>query len=480
MSDEPGGLDRLDQPAAPRGLDKLDHPGAPGEPVIVVGAGLAGLAAARRLVTLGRDVVVLEARERVGGRTEGGVLSDGTPVELGGTWIGPTQNRMYALVEELGLETFPTWNDAGSLLFQLHGRQSRMKPTKDAVPKLNPFALADLAQGVARFERMARRVNLTEPWRTPGAARLDGQTFETWIHRNLRTPAGRAYFHLTCEAVFAAEPADLSLLHALFYTHSGTDFATLVAVDRGAQQDRIVGGSVRVAEAMATALGDRVRLGSQVSAVAQDDHGARVTLRDGSTVEGSRVVVTLPPTLAGRLDYHPLLPSWRDQLTQKLPAGAVMKTFAVYPAPFWRDDGLNGQVASDEGPVKVTFDVSPPAGSPGVMLGFVEGDDAREMARRTPEERRRAVLDCLVRYFGPRAGDPVEYVERDWTAEEFTRGCYGAHFAPGVWTSYGHALRTPVGRVHWAGAECSPVWNGYMEGAVRSGEATAEEVARLP
>ena len=449
-------------------------------PVVVLGAGLSGLAAARRLVELGRDAVVLEARDRVGGRTEGGRLTDGTPVELGGTWIGPTQNRMYALIEELELETFRTWNDEGQLLVQLGGRQSRMAAHRGAVPRLGPFALADLAQGMARFERMARRVNLTEPWRTPDADRLDEQTFATWIRRNLRTPTGRAYFHVACEAVFAAPAADLSLLHALFYAHSGTDFETLLATDQGAQQDRVVGGSVRISEAMAVELGDRVRLGSPVVALAQDDTAVRVTLRDGSVVEGSRVIVTLPPTLAGRLRYDPVLPSWRDQLTQKLPAGSVMKTFAVYDEPFWRADGLNGQAASDEGPVKVTFDVSPPSGSPGILLGFVEGHEARVLARRTPEERRREVLDCFMRYFGPRAAEPVEYLERDWMAEEFTRGCYGAHFAPGVWTSYGHALRTPVGRIHWAGAECSPVWNGYMEGAVRSGEATADEVARLP
>ena len=449
-------------------------------PVVVVGAGLAGLAAARRLVALGREVVVLEARDRVGGRTEGGTLSDGTPLDLGGTWIGPTQNRMYALVAELGLETFRTWNDEGELLLSLDGRQSRVPPHRGASPRLGAFALADLAQGLARFERLARSVDLVAPWRHPKADLLDGQTFETWIRRNLRTAAGRAYFRVVCEGVFAAEARDLSLLHAAFHAHSGTDFETLQYVDQGAQQDRILGGSVLVSEAMADALGGRVRLGSPVAGVDQTDHGVRVRLRDGEVVDGSRVVVTLPPTLAGRLDYRPLLPAWRDQLTQKLPAGAVLKTFAAYPTPFWREEGLNGQAVSEEGPVKLTFDASPPSGEPGVMLGFVEGDAARELARRSPEQRRRAVLDCLVRYYGPRAADAVEYVERDWTAEEYTRGCYGAHFAPGVWTSYGHALRTPVGRVHWAGTECSPVWNGYMEGAVRSGEAVAEEVARLP
>ena len=171
-----------------------------------------------------------------------------------------------------------------------------------------------------------------------------------------------------------------------------------------------------------------------------------------------------------------MLPSWRDQLTQRLPAGSVIKLYAVYPEPFWRADGLNGQAASDEGPVKVTFDNSPPSGTPGVLMGFMEAGDGRTWARRPLAERRQAAIDCFVRYFGSRAADPVEYLERDWMAEEFSRGCYGAHFTPGVWTAYGDALREPVGRIHWAGAECSPVWNGYMEGAVRSGEHAAAEV----
>jgi monoamine oxidase len=443
---------------------------------VVVGAGLSGLAAARTLVAAGTEVVVLEGRDRVGGRTEGGRLADGTPIELGGQWIGPTQNRMYELVEELGLEWFRTHNDDGRLLLDLFGKQSRMASHRGALPRLGPFAIVDLGQGLARFTRLANRISLTEPWTSPGAEDLDGQTFETWVRRNLRTPTGRAYFRIACEAVFAAEAGDISLLHALFYSHSGTDLETLISTDRGAQQDRIVGGSIRIAEAMAAELGDRVRLSSVVSRIVADSDGVRVVLRDGTDVTGSHVIVTLPPTLAGRLDYEPALPSWRDQLTQRLPAGSVIKVYAAYDEPFWRADGLNGQAASDRGPVKVTFDNSPPSGTPGVLMGFLEGNEAREWARRSPEERRDAVLGCFARYFGPRALAPTEYVERDWMAEELTRGCYGAHFTPGVWTAYGHALREPVGRIHWAGAECSPVWNGYMEGAVRSGEATAAAV----
>jgi monoamine oxidase len=444
--------------------------------VIVVGAGLAGLAAARRLDAAGVETVVVEARDRVGGRVEGHVLDDGTPLELGGQWIGPTQNRMYELVAELGLEHFRTHNDAGELLLHLGGRASRVPSHRGATPRLGPFALADLAQGLARFTRLANRTSLLEPWTGPGAHDQDGQTFETWIRRNLRTPTGRAYFRVACEAVFSAESTDLSLLHALFYAHSGTDLETLLSTDRGAQQDRVVGGSIRIAQQLAAQLGDRVRLGSPVRTVAQTDAGVAVTTRSGERVTGSHVIVTLPPTLAGRLEYDPVLPSWRDQLTQRLPAGSVIKTYAVYDEPFWRADRLNGQVASDTGPVKVTFDNSPPSGSPGVLMGFIEAGDGRRLARWTPEQRRAAVLECFTRYFGPRASAPREYVERDWMAEEFSRGCYGAHFTPGVWTHYGRALREPVGRVHWAGAECSPVWNGYMEGAVRSGEDAASAV----
>ena len=445
--------------------------------VIVVGAGLAGLSAARRLVASGREVVVLEARDRVGGRVRGGELA-GHPVEVGGTWLGEGHAMMYALVEELGLSTFRTWNDSGSVLLELGGRQSRLAPHKGATPRLNPFALADLAQGLLRFERMATKVDLEQPWATPGARRLDGQTFESWIRRNLRTSAGRAYFHTACEAVFAADACDLSLLHALFYARSNADFETLLAVDRGAQQDRVVDGSVRVAEGLAVLLGDRVRLGAVVRSVRHGADEVAVELRDGSRVTGERLVVAIPPMLAGRLEYDPLLPSWRDQLTQKLPAGSVVKAFAAYPTPFWRDEALNGQAASDRGPVKVTFDVSPPAAEVGMMLGFIEGGDARDWVRLSAQDRRRSFLDSLVRYFGPTAGNPIAYLEQDWTAEEFSRGCYGAHFAPGVWTAFGEALRPPVGRIHWAGAEYAVHWNGYMEGAVRSGEATADEVLR--
>ncbi|MEV8267336.1 flavin monoamine oxidase family protein [Microbacterium sp. NPDC076911] len=443
--------------------------------VVVVGAGIAGLSAARQVIAAGKSVRVLEARDRVGGRTMNGAFADGHWIELGGQWIGPTQDRMYELIEELGLVTIPTWNE-GKTLIKLGGKLTRMDAAKGAIPKLNTFALADLAQGLTRFAAIAKRVDLDSPWATPNAKLLDGQTFRTWINRNLRTTAGREYFQIACEAVFSADPADLSLLHAAFYTKSGSDLETLMAVDRGAQQDRVLGGSALISEKMAEQLGAAVALGSPVRSIHQLDDGVRVVCRDAGETLAERVIVTLPPSLAGRLEYSPPLPSWRDQLTQRVPMGSVIKMYAVYESPFWRDAGLNGQVGSDSGPVKVVFDNTPPGYAKGVLLGFIEGNDGREWARRTVDERRDAFVDCLVGYFGEQGRNPIDYLEQDWSAEEFSRGCYGAHFTTGTWTSYGPALRESLGRIHWAGAEYSPVWNGYMEGAVRSGEATGTEV----
>jgi monoamine oxidase len=438
--------------------------------VVVVGAGIAGLIAARDLVHAGKEVVVLEARDRVGGRVLNHELADGTVVELGGQWIGPTQLRMAKLTAELGLETFPTYN-SGEHLVRLGDRRIRYRTR----PSLGPLVLADIGQAQARFDRLATRVPLEAPWTADRARALDGQTFETWIRRNALTATGRELLRLYAEGVFAAEPSDFSLLNALFYTHSGGGVDALAGTAGGAQQDRFVGGSQLVPLRLAQQLGDRVSLDAPVRRIEQKPGGVTVHA-DGMDVTAARVVVAVPPTLAGRIAYDPPLPAVRDQLTQRVPAGSVIKCHAVYDTPFWRDAGLTGQATGDRGPAKVVFDNSPPGGTPGVLLAFLEGAAARRLNRVGPDERRTAVVGSLVEFFGPRAAEPVEYVELDWSEEEWTRGCYGAHFPPGVWTQYGPALRAPVGRIHWAGAETATVWSGYMDGAVQSGERAAAEV----
>ncbi|HYJ21962.1 MAG TPA: FAD-dependent oxidoreductase [Solirubrobacterales bacterium] len=305
----------------------------------------------------------------------------------------------------------------------------------------------------------------------------------SWVGRNTRTEGARRLFELATEAVWAAEPADVSLLHVLFYTHSGGGFNTLVGTGGGAQQDRFHGGSQRIALLMADELGaERVRLGAPVRRLEHGEGGA-VLHADGPggesgglTVRARRAIVAIPPTLAGRVAYDPPLPARRDQLTQRMPQGTVIKTMAIYERPFWREEGLSGQATSDVGPARVIFDNSPPDGSPGVLLGFLEGRLARQWGARDAGERREAILAGHARLFGPRAARPERFVERVWAEEEWTRGCYGCLMTTGGWTEYGRALRAPIGPIHWAGAETATVWNGYMDGAVRSGERAAAAV----
>jgi len=437
----------------------------------IVGAGVSGLAAARAAGRAGLSVLVVEARDRVGGRVLNHQIGDGKIVELGGQWIGPTQLAVNELVDELGLERFPTYND-GFNQFEFRGRLSRYK---GAVPKINPLVLADIAQAQARLDRMARQVPLDAPWNAPRAGRWDEETAAVWLRRKTHTAGARAFFRLLCEAVWAAHPADLSLLHFLFYAHSAGGFDQLISTDGGAQQHRIVGGSQLIAERMAEELGDRIVLGAPVRAI-RDDGESVLVRADDLEIHARRVIVALAPTLAGRIAYDPPLPGHRDQLTQRVPQGSVVKCMAFYDEPFWRADGLTGQVTSDTGPVKVTFDNSPPDGSPGVLLGFLEGNQARELGRADAPTRREAVLECFGRFFGRRAREPRDYLDKSWAEEPYTRGCYAGYLPTGVWTSFGSALREPVGRIHWAGTETATVWNGYIDGAISAGERAACEV----
>lgn len=442
--------------------------------VVVIGAGLAGLSAARALKAAGLAPLVLEARDRVGGRTLNEDIGAGKVVEVGGQWAGPTQHRILALAKSVGVETFPTHDDGENVIEW----GDRLVRYRGAIPRINPALLVDVAQAQLRLDRLARTVPLEAPWKAPNAERLDSQTFATWLRANVVSRGARTLFEIGTEAVWAQEPRDLSLLHVLFYTHSGGGFDALIGTSGGAQQDRFVGGSQLIALRVADALGDAVVPGAPVRRIEHSGAGVVVSADGDVQVRGRRAIVAIPPVLASRLIYSPPVPGHRDQLTQRMAQGTVAKCMAIYDEPFWRADGLTGQATSDAGPVRVTFDNSPPDGSPGVLLGFLEGDFARRLGRLDPEARREAVVGCFARFFGPRAANPERYVERLWAEEEYTRGCYGCAMPPGAWTAYGESLRVPVGPVHWAGAETATVWSGYMDGAVQSGErAAAEAVA---
>ncbi len=439
--------------------------------VAVIGAGLAGLTAARNLMQAGVDVLVLEARDRVGGRTYTRPASDGTLLDLGGQWIGPTQQRIAKLANEMGVTTFPTFVDGQNLEY----RNGTLSSYSGVIPMHDPLVSMDVVETMLELNIMANEVPLDAPWQAEKALAWDSQTLETWLDTNVSSEGARIWVTLAIQSIFAAEPRDISLLHALFYIHSGGSLNELVSVTRGAQEKRFHKGAQEVSNKVAETLGKRLILNTPVQSITHDEQGVRVE-SDTLTVIARRVVVAIPPTLAGRLRYRPALPGYRDQLTQRMPMGSIHKVQCVYDTPFWRADGLSGQVASDTGPVRVTYDNSPDDGSSGVLMGFIDANDSRVWGRKSVEERRIATLESFVRYFGEKARNPREYVEQSWADEEYSRGCYVAYMPPGVWTAYGEALRTPIGNIHWAGTETATVWNGYMDGAVQSGERVATEV----
>lgn len=445
--------------------------------VVVVGAGFAGLAAARRLAADGVDVVVVEARERVGGRSWTDTTAAGATVERGGQWIGPTQHRLQALADELGVVTFPTYTAGQAVEWRDGARHlySGLVPTSD------PAAAAEGVAAILDLDLAAFEVPLDAPWTAAGAADLDATTLGGWLTDHVGAPAARAVIDVAVKAVFGAEPAELSLLFALFYLHAGGGLTTLARTTGGAQERRFVGGSQQLAVGMAAALGDRVVLSAPVEAVDHgDDHvvvAARRSDGAGWRARARRAVVAMPPAVSAQLRWSPPLPGVRDQLSMRMPMGAVTKVHALYDRPFWRDDGLNGQLVSDEGALCSTFDDSPPDGSHGAIVGFVAGDDCRRLERLGPAARRQAVLAELGRAFGQQAAAPLELVEQHWPAEVHTRGGPVAICVPGTFGALGPALREPVGPIHWAGTETATEWCGYMEGALSSGERAAAEVS---
>jgi monoamine oxidase len=438
----------------------------------VVGAGLSGLAAARALRAAGASVAVLEARDRVGGRVLDERLDDGTVVELGAEFIGPGQDRIYALAAELGLDTFPTFVD-GETVLASGGRTIRYR----GAPRLNPLVLADLAQALVRIDRMAARVPVIAPWAAPKAAAWDAQSFASWLTRNVRTKRARALLDSSAEVGHCVSSAEVSLLHVLYAIRSAGGVQRAFSVEGGAQQDRIAGGPHQLAQLMADELGDAVLVDHPVTSLHDDGDG--VTITSTSTVRAAHAIVALPPPLAGRIEYDPPLPPDRDHLTQRLVMGSVVKSVAVYDEPFWRLDGLTGEAVSDAPPVRLTLDGSPQSGRPGVLVAFVGGRDARDLVRRSLDERRTVVLDALAHLFGPRARAVVDFRQKAWAEDPWSRGCFSAQFPPGAWTAVGPALRAPVGRLHWAGTEAATVWNSYMEGALLAGEAAASAVLAL-
>jgi monoamine oxidase len=442
--------------------------------VVIIGAGIAGMTAAREIVKAGQSVLVLEARDRVGGRTAGHTLESGFTVEMGGQWVGPKQTEILRLIDELGLETVPTY-DSGLAVIKRENQIIR-STLEDGVFGHVPEDIPEIERVGEELEHLAETIPLKAPWSAPNADWLDRQTLASWLDASTPNSYARMFYETLTSALFTVPAWEISLLHFLFYIKANGHLENMASSAGGNQDSRIVGGSHLISERMAEEIGpDGVRLNTPVRGISQDTHGVTVQTDVGEH-SASRVIVTLPPALAGRMRYSPSLPPLRDQLTQQVPMGSVIKLQVAYERPFWRDAGLSGFSDNDDGPLHFTVDSSPDDGSCGVLAGFFTGQHARAVGSLPAEERRQLAIESLVDCFGQEAANPVEFVEKDWSAEEYTRGCYGGHFGTGVWTAFGPALSEPMGRIHWAGTETADISIGYMDGAVRSGKRAAGEV----
>jgi monoamine oxidase len=440
--------------------------------VCVVGAGFAGLTAALRLHQSGMSVVVLEARDRVGGRVWTQELSDGSPVDRGGAWLGPQHDAAFGLTREFGVSTYKTWVKGSHLLVD----GGRNRPYTGLIPKISPLAVITIALAQTRLDWTSKRVPLDTPWTAKRAKEWDARTVAWWLENaGIRSTAGRDLFEMAVRGLFTGDLSETSFLHLLFLVRAHGSINTLFSIKGGSQENMVDGGAGSVARRMADVLGDALHLNAPVRSIAQG-HDHVLVGTDGVSVAAGHVIVSIPPVLALEIAFDPVLPGDRTALYTSAVAGPETKTLLVYDEPFWRADGFSGQSAEPNSAAEVTLDATPAAGSPGVLASFTFGPVAERVAALDDGVRRRTVLEALAARFGPRAGSPIDYIETAWWTEKWTRGCSMAHYPPGILSKYGHLLSEPFGRVHWAGTETSTKSHGAIDGAILSGERAATEI----
>ncbi|MGH6770271.1 MAG: flavin monoamine oxidase family protein [Xanthobacteraceae bacterium] len=441
--------------------------------VCIVGAGFAGLAAAWRLKQAGASVVVLEATPRVGGRSYTVTLPDKTFVDWGGQWVGPTQDRFYALIKEMGAETYPSPNIGRALQRSIvdAARYDRLDESKDE----NYPGAGEIKAVYDKLDALAESLDVNAPWTHKEAARFDSLTYAEWLRQNVENEAARHFCGVEVGSVPCASPEEISILHLAWMLKACRGIGKLF-VD--AQQDRIVGGTQPVARRLAQRLGgDVVKTREPVRRIEWNDKGALVQ-SDNVAVQARHVIIAIPPNLANGIEFEPSLPTNRVQVTQRWPQGLVIKVAMVYPTPFWRDDGLSGTSFDPLAVMSETADSSNPenVSKAGILTGFVYSDQARKVSPLAEDDRKKLLLGEMVQRFGPRAAAPVNYHESNWTMAPWTRGCFTGFLTPGATALLGPAMREPVGPIRWAGTETATHWPSFIDGAIRSGEREAAAV----
>src|SRR6476620_2155407 len=405
-------------------VSTMAHPTRHEADVVIVGAGLSGMIAARKVLDAGLTPLVLEADDRVGGRILTEEVTPGVPIELGAQWIGDTHERMFRLEDELGVETYPQY-DQGETSYDLAG---------SGVLRENEFhsrfaaELKELELVLRRLDVLAATVPVEAPWLAPRAAEWDAVTAGSWYDAQGLSPVARTLLEICTVGILAVPTVEVSFLHLLFTIQTcGVTSELFAESEGGAQTTRFVGGTSEIPHRLAALITDQIVLKAPVQLIEHSADGVTVHCRGGLVARGRRVSVAISPTLAGRIMYDPPLSGVRDQLTQRLPNGSAMKAFFVYDEPFWRTDGFNGQLISDVGPARMSNDTCIPGDEHGVILLFLEGDEARTVGRLPQAERRAAMTAELVRHYGQKAARPEHYIDGEWSDRQWTRGCYNAN-----------------------------------------------------
>ena len=436
--------------------------------VIVVGAGVARLKAAHELVAAGRSVIVLEGKDRVGGRLKRAEVA-GRAVDVGGQWVGAGHDVLLAEAKRLGIETYKQY-ETGKIVMQLLGKVVQFT---GEVPKMPFLSLIELALLQRRWDREMKTIPANAPWTAPRAKEWDSQTLESWIVKNVRTEAAREFARLVPRGAWAAEAQQVSYLWFLDALRSGTGLGYLMGVKNCGLDAKFKGGMHQIAQRLADELGDRIVLNAGVVKIAQTGDSVRVTT-DKRDYAARFAIVAAPPGPIARIAFEPHLPASRDGLHQRMPMGAIIKVVVAYKDAFWRTKGFSGQIATDDDVLGLAMDDWQEGTAP-TLLCFIEGRHALEMSAAGKGVRKEKVIASLIRLLGPEAANYIAYEDNDWLLEPYTHG-YVGHMPPGVMTRFGHALREPCGRVHWAATETAEEWAGYIEGGMRSGIRAAREV----
>jgi putrescine oxidase len=437
--------------------------------VVVIGGGIAGLTAASELAAAGTDVAVLEARDRVGGRTWNTEIG-GEANELGGQWVAPYQSAMHELLADLEIELFPSFRTGEHVYVDPKGTSHRYDGHDAPMGQVSEkaFEVAD-----AKLDSLAKELDPEAPWEHPDAERLDGITLESWLRDEVSDEMARDLLRSWLAGGFLAKPAHtFSLLQALWMIAGAGGTYELFEPDQCLAY-RVVGGSQLISIRLAERLGERVALNAAVREIRWGEDSVEVET-DRVVAKGRRAIVAVPPNLTNSIRFRPALPAWRMRMAQAMSQGSINKVLAVYETPFWREDGLSGQGFAPYELVRELYDNSPPSASAGVLCTFLAGENAERAGRLGTEERRREVLQGMAKYVGARALEPVDYIETDWSAQEWTRGAYGTSFGPGGLTRFRDDIRRPVGSIQWACTDIAGVGHIHMEGAIRSGRRAAE------